>query len=333
MKQTSNAQRRTSNFHMGVAFDVGCWTFSLRRSSAHSGRVAESGLRHSTRNRAWGNPPWVQIPPLPPFLVFHGEIGVERPTMMTQIGTKGRISPRITWMTGNAHLRSALAHRQARRQSDFRCFAFRWPADVNDCIRLCVATRVLRAPVRREGPPLRPPPDGCRFEERIRDLERSLCEEPRALREADALYRRLACRRFEQTLFAQPRVFPTKCKQLLVGSALDDTAMIKHENLVCVHDSGKPVRDYDGSTVEHQSLQRFLDESLRPRVHARRRFIQNQNWRILQEGPRNRKPLLFANTQLYPAPPHNAAQSVRQPIDEGTRVCHRRCLQQFFIRR
>src|SRR5947209_17507717 len=31
-----------------------------------NGRVAESGLRHSTRNRAWGNPPWVRIPPLPP---------------------------------------------------------------------------------------------------------------------------------------------------------------------------------------------------------------------------------------------------------------------------
>ena len=27
--------------------------------------MAESGLRHSTRNRAWGNPPWVRIPPLP----------------------------------------------------------------------------------------------------------------------------------------------------------------------------------------------------------------------------------------------------------------------------
>src|SRR5207248_2772621 len=51
---------------MGFAFDVGCWTFSVRRFSVHSGRVAESGLRHSTRNRAWGNPPWVRIPPLPP---------------------------------------------------------------------------------------------------------------------------------------------------------------------------------------------------------------------------------------------------------------------------
>src|SRR6476619_1165862 len=189
----------------------------------------------------------------------------------------------------------------------------------------------LCSPVRRES--LCPPPDGCRFEERIRDLQRSAREERRALREPGALYGRLAFRRFEQTLFGQPRVFPTKRKQLLVGSALDDTAVIKHENLVCAHDSGKPVRDYDGSTVEHQSLQRFLDESLRRGVHARSRFIQNQNWRILQECPRNRKPLLFAHTQLYSALPHHAAQSLRQPIDEGTRVCHSRRLQQFFIRR
>src|SRR6266403_3385895 len=184
-----------------------------------------------------------------------------------------------------------------------------------------------------ELPALRPTPYECRLEERILDLERSLREERRALRQADAFHDRLAFRYFEQTLFAQPRVFPTKRKQLLVSSALDDTAVIKHENLVCAYDSGKPVRDYDGSTVEHQSLQRFLDESLRRRVDARRRFIQNQNWWILQECPRNRKALLFAHTQLHSALPHNAAQSVRQPIDEGTRVCHRRCLQQFFIRR
>ena len=76
-------------------------------------------------------------------------------------------------------------------------------------------------------------------------------------------------------------------KQLLVGSALDDTPTIEHENLVCAYDSGKPVRDYDGGAVEHQILQRFLYESLRGGVHTRCRFIQDQNWRILQQSPRN----------------------------------------------
>ena len=98
--------------------------------------------------------------------------------------------------------------------------------------------------MRREGPSLRSPPDGCR---RIRDFECSLREKRRALREANALYRRVAFRRFEQTLFVQPRVFPSKRKQLFVGSAFDYTTVIKHENLVSVHDRGKPVRDYDGS--------------------------------------------------------------------------------------
>src|SRR6266699_5810032 len=40
--------------------------------SSNGGMVAESGLRHSTRNRAWGNPPWVRIPPLPPIVVKVG---------------------------------------------------------------------------------------------------------------------------------------------------------------------------------------------------------------------------------------------------------------------
>jgi hypothetical protein len=108
-----------------------------------------------------------------------------------------------------------------------------------------------RLPVRRELPTFHPPPDECRFEERIPDLERSLSEERRGLREADVLYRRLPFRRFEPTLFALTGVFPTKRKQLVVGSALDDTAVIEHENLICMHYSGKPMRDYDCSAIEH----------------------------------------------------------------------------------
>src|SRR5215469_1283919 len=98
---------------------------------------------------------------------------------------------------------------------------------------LIVGSRLFWA--RREGPSFRSPPDGRR---RIRDLECSLREERCALREAEMLYRRVAFWCFEQTLFVQPRVFPTKRKQLLVVSQFNDTTVIKHENLVCVHDSG-----------------------------------------------------------------------------------------------
>src|ERR1700732_3673634 len=66
---------------MPFALDVECWTlncqlanpFGVERFLSPFGRVAESGLRHSTRNRAWGNPPWVRIPPLPPANSFDAE--------------------------------------------------------------------------------------------------------------------------------------------------------------------------------------------------------------------------------------------------------------------
>src|SRR5947208_1996676 len=61
------ARFQRSSLKIIVAVSFRCWTFGVRRwIFASPGRVAESGLRHSTRNRAWGNPPWVRIPPLPP---------------------------------------------------------------------------------------------------------------------------------------------------------------------------------------------------------------------------------------------------------------------------
>src|SRR2546421_5617371 len=52
------------------------------------GRVAESGLRHSTRNRAWGNPPWVRIPPLPFPIVSSSEFA----QLATRLATRPRMS-------------------------------------------------------------------------------------------------------------------------------------------------------------------------------------------------------------------------------------------------
>ena len=71
---TTGSVRRTlptSHRCLHSTLNVGRWAFGV--FSCPLGRVAESGLRHSTRNRAWGNPPWVRIPPLPPvYFAVHG---------------------------------------------------------------------------------------------------------------------------------------------------------------------------------------------------------------------------------------------------------------------
>jgi hypothetical protein len=85
-----------------------------------------------------GLEPWVRIPPLPPLLVFHGEIGVERPAMQIY----------------EARLRDK---RGVNLISDALPFGDLWTS--NSLMRSNAS--FLRSPVRRES--LRPPPDGCRF--------------------------------------------------------------------------------------------------------------------------------------------------------------------------
>ena len=89
-------------------------------------------------------------------------------------------------------------------------------------------------------------------------------------------------------------------------SALDDPAVIENQDLVRAHDRRKPVRDHDAGAMRHQMLERLLDQPFGRRVDARRRFIQNQNRRILQERPRDREPLLFADAQFHSALAHHA---------------------------
>src|SRR5205809_3613215 len=88
-----------------------------------------------------------------------------------------------------------------------------------------------------------------------------------------------------------------------------DSAMIEYQNLLCVHNRREPMRDYDGCPMKHQALERFLNQPLGRGVHARRRFVEDQDWRILQERTRNREALFFADAQFYAAFAYHAFQT------------------------
>ena len=83
--------------------------------------------------------------------------------------------------------------------------------------------------------------------------------------------------------------------------ALDDPAAFQHENLIRAQHGRKPMRDDEARPVRHQMLERFLDQPLGRGVHARRRFIENEDRRILEQRARDRQPLLFAHAQFHPA--------------------------------
>ena len=69
--------------------------------------------------------------------------------------------------------------------------------------------------------------------------------------------------------------------------------VIQDQDLVRPHNRRKPMRDHDGRPMRHQIIERFLNQPLGRRVHARGRLIQNQNRRILQAAPAQSRDAVF----------------------------------------
>ena len=80
--------------------------------------------------------------------------------------------------------------------------------------------------------------------------------------------------------------------------------MAHHEDLVGLANSAQAMGNDEAGAVSHQPFQGFLDEAFGGRVHTGGGFVQDENWRILQQRPGNAHPLLFPNAQFHTAFPY-----------------------------
>ena len=90
-------------------------------------------------------------------------------------------------------------------------------------------------------------------------------------------------------------------EQRIVGAALDDLAMVKHDDLVGADDGREPVRDHQRRAVAGNALERVLDFLFGMAVERGCRLIEHQNWRTLQDGAGDRDTLLFAAREFQSA--------------------------------
>src|SRR5260370_5701885 len=74
--------------------------------------------------------------------------------------------------------------------------------------------------------------------------------------------------------------------------------------------------DDEDSAFRHQIRQGLLNQTLRLGIEFRRRLIENQNRRILEERPSYRKPLALAPTQALPSLAQNGLISLGHSCDE-----------------
>src|SRR4051794_31997515 len=88
------------------------------------------------------------------------------------------------------------------------------------------------------------------------------------------------------------------CHQLLMGSLSGDTPLIKHEDLVGVHDRRDALCDDNARTVLHERLERALDTLLRPEVNGAGTVVENENTRAHQQCPSDRDTLLLTAGEI-----------------------------------
>lgn len=96
----------------------------------------------------------------------------------------------------------------------------------------------------------------------------------------------------------------------------NDDTVLKHHDPVRVSDGRQTVRDCDHGAPFPHCLELCLNPPLGFRVQRAGRLVQQQDWRILEKGPRDPHALLFTTRKLQPAFPDRRLVPVGQAGDE-----------------
>ena len=83
-------------------------------------------------------------------------------------------------------------------------------------------------------------------------------------------------------------------EQFIVRAALDDLAVAHDDDLIGALDGGDAVRDKDRGSLAHHVAQPAENAFFGVGVDARKRVVEHQNFRLAQDGARERRPLLLA---------------------------------------
>ena len=87
------------------------------------------------------------------------------------------------------------------------------------------------------------------------------------------------------------RVDSVFCQKLLMRTALCNSIICNHQNLICIPYGGKAMGNGNGCPVPGKLLQTFLDPALAFIIKSACGFVQNQNRRIFQKYSGNGNPL------------------------------------------
>ncbi|MNF66900.1 hypothetical protein D3C84_487010 [compost metagenome] len=131
----------------------------------------------------------------------------------------------------------------------------------------------------------------------------------------------------------QARVITVLRQQLSVGAALDDLALVHHQNQVGFFDGRQAVSDDQRGATFHDLVQRRLNMALGFGVEGRGGLVEDQQWRVFQQCPRNRQALTLTAREQHAVFPDLGIQAFGHLRDEVHRISIGGSLFNVFARR
>jgi len=105
-----------------------------------------------------------------------------------------------------------------------------------------------------------------------------------------------------------------------VRAPLDDAMIIDHQDLVGVADGAQPVGDDQAGAVCHKRTQALLDKQLGARIHRAGGLVQDEDARVLEDGPSDGQKLAVAVAEHGASFAHFCLVPLWQALDEGLGV-------------
>ena len=108
--------------------------------------------------------------------------------------------------------------------------------------------------------------------------------------------------------------------------ALHNSTILQHNNPVGSPGRRKPMGNDKSSPPAAQSIQALQKRLFSGGIQCAGGFVENQDRRVLKEGPRNRNALAFTAGKCRSALTDRRAVAIREPINELRGTRRARCL-------
>ena len=120
-------------------------------------------------------------------------------------------------------------------------------------------------------------------------------------------------------------------QQLFVISSLHDPALFEDKDHITVLDRRQSVSNDESRSAGHQLVHAVLDDLLCSCIDGTGRFVEDQNRRVCDRGPGDRKELPLSLRQVGAVALQHGVISLRQSFDETVRVGELGSRDDFFL--